>query len=366
MPRVITGPGHVPIWLWGRTVPEGALEQLRWIASQPYVVDHVAGMPDLHVARGVAVGTVFATEATLVPQALGGDLGCGMSALRFDFPAARLSAKQLERLLVELGRVIPVGDATHRGRGVAVPDALLAPPLSTGALEHARERLAPRHLGTLGGGNHFVELDRDAAGDLWLLVHSGSRGLGAAIAGHHLRSAAGEAGLSDYEWALEFARANREVLVRRAAELVSELTGQPPAPDLIDAPHNFVRREEHRGRLLLVHRKGAIAAPPGVRALIPGSMGTSSYIVEGLGAPDAFGSASHGAGRVLTRRAAREQIRPERLVHAMRRVVFDRRRAGLLVEEAPEAYRDLAEVLEDEQDLVTPVLRLEPIAVLKG
>jgi tRNA-splicing ligase RtcB len=271
----------------------------------------------------------------------------------------------------------------HRGKGAHVPEALLEAPLSTGALTHARARLAPRHLGTLGGGNHFVELDRDAGGDLWLHVHPGSRGLGSAIAAHHLRVAeeeglgelpgldlstpAGAACLADLEWALRFARANRDALVKVAAELVAEVTGVgPDASSRVDVHHNFVAREAHFGRALWVHRKGAIAADSGRRALIPGSMGTASYLVEGLGHPGAFRSGSHGAGRVLTRREARARISARKLAEAMRRVVFDPRRNRTLVEEAPSAYRDIREVLEDEVDLVRPVLRLEPLAVLKG
>ncbi len=189
MSRLVHPSHGVPIRLWGRVVPDGALAQLEHLAAQPYVVEHLAAMPDLHVANGVAVGSVFATEATVVPSALGGDLGCGMSAVRFDFPAARLSSSSLRAWLTAVTKEVPVGDATHRGKGVPVADALLSEPLSTGALEHARERLIGRHLGTLGGGNHFIELDRDGGGDLWLLVHSGSRGLGAAIAAHHVRAA---------------------------------------------------------------------------------------------------------------------------------------------------------------------------------
>ncbi len=382
MSRIIVPATGVPIVVWGRSVAAGALEQLEAIARQPYVVEHIAAMPDLHVANGIAVGTVFATLDTVVPAALGGDLGCGMSAVRFDYRAANLSARALASLLESLGRHIPVGDLTHRGRGVEVPHSLNASPLSTAALEHERTRLAPKHLGTLGGGNHFIELDRDGAGDLWLLVHSGSRGLGSAIAGHHLRAAqaqgigdipglhcessAGRACLSDLEWALAFARANRDALVNRAIAVLADELAVAEATTHIDVHHNFVRREEHFGRAVLVHRKGAIAAAAGERALIPGSMGTASYIVEGLGASRSFTSASHGAGRVMTRRQAREQIRPDRFVQSMRRVVFDQRRKAALVEEAPAAYRDLNEVLEDEVDLVTPVLRLQPIAVLKG
>jgi tRNA-splicing ligase RtcB len=368
--------------LWGRDAPEAALTQLKTIAAQPYVVEHVAAMPDLHVANGVAVGTVFATLDTVVPVALGGDLGCGMSAVRFDFPAARLSPRDLQHLLDSLGRCIPVGDATHRGQGVPLPEALASPPLSTATLARLWAHAGPRHLGTLGGGNHFLELDRDGGGDLWLLVHSGSRGLGAAIAQHHLRVAQelgqgelpglrievpeGRACLSDLGWALSFAKANRAHLLARAAELIAGLIGQPADGAPIDGHHNFVSEELHLGRRLLVHRKGAIAAPRGQLALIPGSMGTASYVVEGLGEPAAFASASHGAGRVLTRRQARERLDAPRFLASMGRVTFDRSRLRALVEEAPAAYRDIHQVLDDEAELVRPVKRLEPLAVLKG
>ncbi len=287
MSRLIEGAGRVPIRLWGRSVPPGALEQLVRIAEQPYVVEHVAAMPDLHVAHGVAVGTVFATDATIVPSALGGDLGCGMSAVRFEVPASQLSTATLRAVLCEWSRTIPVGDLTHRGAGLPVPARLLEQPLSTGALTHARARLAPRHLGTLGGGNHFIELDRDGGGELWLLVHSGSRGLGAAIAAHHLKVAqavgvgtvpglalsteAGRACASDVDWALRFAHANREALVAQAARVVQEAIGVAADPaSLIDVHHNFVREEVHFGRSLVVHRKGAIAAPRGSGRSYPG------------------------------------------------------------------------------------------------
>ena len=385
MARLIEPRGdmRVPIWVWGRTAPEKALSQLERLAAQPYVIGHIAAMPDLHVANGIAVGTVFATDGVVVPSALGGDLGCGVAALRFPFPARGLSIGTLRRILGAWAARIPVGDAVHRGKGAAVPDELMAAPLSTGALEHQRERLARRHLGTLGGGNHFVELDRDAAGDVWLLVHSGSRGLGAAVGGHHFKSAQatglgeipglaveseeGRACIADIGWALSFAAANRRALVSAAAEVVAAEIGMgPEQSSAIDVHHNFVEMEEHLDRRIWVHRKGAIAAQPGARVLIPGSMGTASYVAEGRGEPTSFRSASHGAGRVMTRREAHERIPVERLAHAMRRVVHDERRSASLVEEAPAAYRDIGEVLEDEEDLVTPLLRLEPMLVLKG
>jgi tRNA-splicing ligase RtcB len=334
------------------------------------------------VSDGVAVGSVFATDDTVVPRAIGGDLGCGMSAQRIASEVVGLDRRSLEGAIDALGRAIPVGDATHRGRGVAVPDELLAAPLSTGSLEHSREMLAHRHLGTLGGGNHFLELDLDAEGGLWLLVHSGSRGLGAAIAYHHTRaadgsgdglcgldvkSAGGTAYLTDLSWALDFAKANRRSIEARALEVLGDALDVRLEPDEgIDIHHNFVTRERWFGRELLVHRKGAVAVPGGTLALIPGSMGTASYIVEGIGLADSFGSCSHGAGRVMSRKEARARVRPRALAEAMRRVVYPEHLVRQLVEEAPAAYRDIAQVLEDQEDIVRRRTRLEPVAVLKG
>ena len=401
---------RVPIHLWPRAPPEAAIAQLVRLASQPWIAARVAAMPDLHVAHGVAVGTVFATESVVVPSALGGDLGCGVSAVRLvaedsgEAPgdsgrspgrAMPLARAALLAILRGWSARIPVGDAIHR-RGVAIPDHLCDLALSTGALEHERERLAPRHLGTLGGGNHFVELDRTPGGELWLLVHSGSRGLGAAIGAHHQRaaeregagaipgleiaSAAGSACIADLAQASRFAAANRAAIARAALDVLAEVAAlRPDEASRLDVQHNFVALEEHasqrgdeRGELKLwVHRKGAVAAEAGARVLIPGSMGTASYLAEGLGEPRSFCSASHGAGRVMTRREARERIAQQRFAHAMRRVVHDARRAaslreGSLIEEAPMAYRDIREVLEDEEDLLRPLERLEPLLVLKG
>jgi tRNA-splicing ligase RtcB len=385
MARVIPASGRqrVPVIVWARHARQEAFALLERIAAQPYVFGHVAAMPDLHAAEGVAVGTVFATNGVIVPSALGGDLGCGVMALRFEAGALQLATRDLERVLSSWADLIPVGDDLRRGEGLPAPDGLLWGRLSTGALEHARDRLLPRQLGTLGGGNHFVELDRDVEGNAWLLVHTGSRGLGGAIGRHHasaaaatgmgtlsgleIASEAGRACAADVAWACEFAAANRAAIMEVAARVVTDVSGVvPDATSHLDVRHNFVAEEQHFGRLLWVHRKGAIAAPPGATVVIPGSMGTASYLAEGLGEATSFGSASHGAGRVLSRREARQRIGAERLERAMRRVVHDPSRASSLVEEAPSAYRDVREVLEEEADLVRPLVRLEPMVVLKG
>ena len=386
MSRVIFEPEkgqRVPVRLWAREASPETIRQLQRLAGKPYVRSHVAAMADAHVAEGVAVGTVFATEGVVVPGALGGDLGCGMVVMRLNGWADALDRRALERFVEDLERVIPAGRALRRGAGLRLPDHLIASPLSTRSLEHARELSGPRHLGTLGAGNHFLELDRDADGRLWILVHSGSRGMGAAIASHHLRAAedtdadslaelwvdddAGRAFLQDADWARRFAETNRHTILRLAVELLSETLHAPIETDeVVDRPHNFVAQEEWFGRSLMVHRKGAVAVPRGALALIPGSMGTASYIVEGLGSEPSFGSCSHGAGRIMTRKQAHQRVSPKQLVSVLGTLAWPRRRARDLVEEAPAVYRDIRHVLEDQEDLVARRVRLEPLAVYKG
>lgn len=375
LPRVLATRG-VPVLAWSTALRPDTAKQLTRLAEQPWVVHHVAAMPDAHVSDGVAVGSVFATRDVVVPGALGTDLGCGVSAVRFE-TAPRFDRRALEALLDAWTQRIPVGDEEHRRPLFDVSRTLFDAPLSTNELERTRTRLVPRHLGTLGGGNHFVELDRAHDGTTWLLVHTGSRGLGGAIGHHHGRIAGqlgalsldapdGRAFWSDLSWALSFAKANRDAIMTQALAAARDVLGLEPDEDSrLDLHHNFAQREEHVGEACIVHRKGAIHAPEGRLALIPGSMGTASYVVRGRGHAAAFTSASHGAGRVMTRREARARISRHHLERQLRGVVFDESRPHL-VEEAPTAYRDVMEVLEDEVDLVEPVLRLEPLVVLKG
>ncbi len=374
LPLVIQTRG-VPVLVWSSALGKDTRAQLVKLAEKPWALHHVAAMPDAHVSDRVAIGTVFATKDVIVPGALGTDLGCGVSAIRFDSPGD-FEADQLEALLREWTRTIPTGDEQRRQPVDA--GCLLETPLSTHELERARTRLLPRHLGTLGGGNHFIELDRAHDGSTWLLVHSGSRGLGGAIGDHHVRVAGGPlkalpldtplgaACWNDTAWALSFAKENRRALLNEALVAVHTVLGLRPVHDsLVDLHHNFASLEEHFGGRCVVHRKGAIHAAEGALGLIPGSMGTASYLVRGLGEPRAFSSASHGAGRVMTRTEARQRISRAHFERQLRGVTWDRSRPHL-VEEAPSAYRDVVEVLEDEADLVTRELRLEPLVVLKG
>lgn len=385
MVRVIHEPERgqlVPVRVWARALSRETVRQLQVIASQPYVVSHVAAMADAHLSDGVAVGTVFATERTLVPAALGGDLGCGMSASRLSLSVTDLSRPLLESFVERLGAVVPAGAGVHRRPPRDPPASLFDQPLSTGKLDHTRAALVPRHLGTLGGGNHFIEIDRDSEGRCWLLVHSGSRGLGAAVAAHHTKAGvssavglstldatadAGAGYLADLSWALQFAHENRTALTDAAVRTLEEVIDAPVTRDAsFDVPHNHVAWEQWEGRMLLIHRKGAVHAPLGAQLLIPGSMGTASYVVRGLGSPASFRSCSHGAGRVMSRGEARRRIRPAAFREEVRRVVVPAWLGAALVEEAPSAYRDVREVIEDQSDLVAPEIRLTPLAVMKG
>lgn len=366
MPTTIFEPARgqrVPVHVWARDADEETIRQLVRVASWPFVVMRVCAMADAHVASNVAVGTVFATDGTAVPSALGTDIGCGVAAWRLSVSAADLDRARLDRFVTILGSFGPV--APHEG--------LFEAPLSTRSLEHARISLVRRDLGTLGGGNHFLEIDRDAGGAVWLLVHSGSRGPGGVVAKHHARVAetltgeAARAYLADLTWALSFARANRDAIAARAITLLGDLCGSEVVVlEHIDVHHNYIACERWEDRDVLVHRKGAVHVCRGDRAVVPGSMATASYVVEGLGNALAFDSCSHGAGRALTRREARDEIDVRALRSAMHRFAWPAHLARELVEEAPTAYRDIGAVLDDQRDLVRRTRRLTPLAVVKS
>jgi tRNA-splicing ligase RtcB len=332
---------------------------------------------------------LIATARRLYPSAVGGDLGCGMAALRFDGAAELLADRQrAARLLAALGRRVP---AATRPRAleaellarIAEPLAELeASPLSAPGLRSFQRRTGRAQLGTLGGGNHFVELQGDEAGRLWLMLHSGSRGLGQAILAHHVaraprgaaglpfleaESAEGRAYLDDLAWGLRYAETNRLALTRIVAEVVEEVLGAPRDPEsYLACHHNYVRAEHHEGRALWVHRKGAISARPGELGIIPGSMGTPSFHVEGRGHPASLCSSSHGAGRCLSRGAARRVITARKLEAEMKAVWFDHRHAEQLRDEAPSAYKDIGAVMCAQRELTRVVRRLHPLLSYKG
>ncbi|MBE7465915.1 MAG: RtcB family protein [Planctomycetes bacterium] len=379
----------VPIYCWAERVDKKSMQILKRLARWDRLAGPIAVMPDIHFSGDVCVGTVLVTETCVLPTAIGQDLGCGMNTQRLEFDASSLRHEHLEALLARIGARIPAGRRAHK-RPQELPGHLRSGNLSTPSLRHTAEWLGGRHLGTLGEGNHFVELQRDTQGRLWSTVHSGSRGLGAAIAAHHGQAARArntltarreplpyfEAGgadarafFSDLEWALEFARQNRLRMQELVVEALSELAQQPlETADRFDLPHNLITLEVHEGKRLFVHRKGAMPAQSGVRGIVPGSMGTASYIVEGRGHPASYASCSHGAGRVLSRAEAHRTIAPRDFRRRMARVVYSQA-PGMehaLIEEAPQAYKDIKSVLKQQVELAKPLLRLEPLMVLKG
>ena len=370
-------------WLTGPLSTDVA-RSLESLARAP-AVRHLAVMPDVHRAGEVCVGVTLATDGLVYPAAVGGDIGCGMAAVRFDVPgdAIGADARVGAAVLARLARAVP----TLKGAPGAVPDSLEGPiapeRLSDGRLARAATREGRWQLGSLGRGNHFLELQADDVGSLWLMLHSGSRGMGQAITAWHLARAAtpadgapaaldagsdaGRAYLADVSWARAWARASRARMVAATAEILADLLGATPDPStLLDCDHNHAVIERHGDADLVVHRKGALPAAEGEAGIVPGSMGTASFHTVGRGHPDALRSSSHGAGRVLPRGEAAERIDARRLVREMHGVIFDARRANRLVDEAPSAYRDIREVMRAQRDLTAVVRELRPVLSYKG
>ena len=374
------GSGSVRSWLVGRMPPDVATAVARLAESDG--VERIALMPDAHLAADVCIGTVVATRGTIYPNAVGGDIGCGVAALAFDVEAEAVTSEQTgARVLAGLYTAIPV--VRHgRRQAPALPAGLTARRLSAPALEARARQEAARQLGTLGSGNHFVELQADGEGRLWLMLHSGSRGIGQAIRDHHLargrvargglrcldaESDLGRSYLADMEWALGYAEASRAAMVAAVREVLFRVVrAEADESSYVACNHNHVRQETHDGARLWVHRKGAISAAAGEPGLVPGSMGSRSFHVEGRGHPEALASSAHGAGRRLSRTEARRTLSARDVLRELRGVLFDHRLAAALREEAPSAYKDIDQVLRAQHDLVRIVRRLRPVLSFKG
>jgi tRNA-splicing ligase RtcB (3'-phosphate/5'-hydroxy nucleic acid ligase) len=340
-------------------------------------------MPDVHLGRDVCVGVVVATSQLIYPQAVGGDIGCGMAAIRFDAEASLLETERAAaQVFSQLYKRVPSNKHPAACVPESLPGELQPTPLSDSRLEKLKGRDGRFQLGTLGRGNHFLEFQADQENQLWLMVHSGSRGMGQAIADHHCRLAtvnssgmpcldsqrdAGEAYLADAAWAVSYADANRLTMIETVARLMSDLFGVGTDwNSLVHANHNHVRRENHFGSELWVHRKGAQSAQFDEPGVIPGSMGTASFHVAGRGCAVALCSSSHGAGRKFGRTEARKNISPRQLQTQLEDVWFDTRRADALRDEAPAAYKDIRAVMRAQKKLTRIVRELRPVQCYKG
>ncbi|MEU1557541.1 RtcB family protein [Streptomyces scabiei] len=387
----------VPIRLWTdpASVEEGALQQLRNVATLPWIKG-LAVMPDVHYGKGATVGSVIAMRGAVCPAAVGVDIGCGMSAVKTSLTANDLPG-DLSRLRSKIEQAIPVGRGMHDDP--VDPDRLHG--FASGGWDGFWERFdgvadavrfrrdrAEKQMGTLGSGNHMVELCLDGADSVWLMLHSGSRNIGKELADFHIGVAQNlphNQGLvdrdlavfvsdtpqmaayrSDLYWAQEYAKYNRAIMMRLLEEVVrKEFKKAKPTFDAeISCHHNYVAEERYEGMDLLVTRKGAIRAGSGEFGIIPGSMGTSSYIVKGLGNQKAFNSASHGAGRRMSRNAAKRRFTVRDLEEQTRGVEC-RKDSGVL-DEIPGAYKNIDQVMDQQRDLVEVVAKLKQFVCVKG
>ncbi|MFE0451022.1 RtcB family protein [Streptomyces sp. NPDC058914] len=387
----------VPIRMWTdpATVEEGALQQLRNVATLPWIKG-LAVMPDVHYGKGATVGSVIAMQGAVCPAAVGVDIGCGMSAVRTSLTANDLPG-DLSRLRSKIEQAIPVGRGMHDepvdpGRLHGFPSAGWDDFWGRfgGVAEAVRFRheRAEKQMGTLGSGNHFVEVCLDTTGVVWLMLHSGSRNIGKELAEFHIGVAQGlphNQGLVDRDlavfvadtpqmaayrndlfWAQEYAKYNRTMMMALLKDVVRKefKKAKPTFEPEISAHHNYVAEERYDGMDLLVTRKGAIRAGSGEYGIIPGSMGTGSYIVKGLGNEKAFNSASHGAGRRMSRNAAKRRFSTKDLEEQTRGV--ECRKDSGVVDEIPGAYKPIEQVIDQQRDLVEVVAKLKQVVCVKG
>ena len=356
-----------------------ALERL----AQTEDVCHIAVMPDVHLAKDVCIGTVVATQSRLYPQAVGNDIGCGMTAVGFQCSADIVQDETAAaRLLNGLGKLVPTNRHSKLTMVDSLPDALLEAPLSAPQLEKLKRRDARVQFATLGRGNHFLEFQATEQNALWLMVHSGSRAIGQSITNHHLQAATtantglkflhadsdnGQAYLQDVEWAYAYADLSRKAIMEAVIVLMEKLFGiSADLSSMMACHHNHVQLEKHFGHSYWVHRKGAVYAANGEVGLIPGSMGTSSFHVEGRGCEPALCSSSHGAGRSMSRYEAKKIFTLKQLHQQMQGVWFDYRLGNRLREETPLAYKNIHKVMRAQRELVRIVRKLRPVLSYKG
>jgi tRNA-splicing ligase RtcB len=386
--------GLVPVKVYTGEIEPAARLQLVNISRLPIVHHHVAAMPDVHLGIGATVGSVIPTKKAIIPAAVGVDIGCGMMAARLSLTAKELDEASLRKVFNQIGRDVPVGFGQHDdGRDAAKP---FKKSLTRIMEKHpgigkriGRNSHWAQQLGTLGGGNHFIEICLDEADRVWVMLHSGSRGIGNAIGSYFIELAKKDAEknnvalpdrdlayfpegaqhFDDYVeavgWAQDYARANREEMMDLVLDAVHR---HLPAFDVtgaaVNCHHNYVERETHFGEKVWLTRKGAIRAGAGDLGIIPGSMGARSYIVRGKGSAESFHSCAHGAGRRMSRNAAQKQFSLKDLEEQTQGVVC--RKDKGVIDEIPGAYKNIDEVMANQSDLVDVVHTLKQVVCVKG
>jgi len=374
---------------WASILDDNTRRQADMLSHAPGIAGHVALMPDAHLGKGATVGSVIPTHLdTIIPAAVGVDIGCGMIAVRLNKTREDLP-EDLPPLVLLFERSIPAGvGREHKGGGGHARARRTAQWFHDNPIPNAENldlERAKRQLGTLGSGNHFVEVCIDTEERVWVVLHSGSRGIGNNIAGMFIRRAKDEntetledrdlAGLRGptfeqyidmMEWAQHYAYTNREFMMDAAMADVKGLVDSVQQEERINCHHNFAAREVHFGKEVWITRKGAIKADTGDMGVIPGSMGAATYITSGLGNPEAYRSSAHGAGRRYSRGAARRTFSVESLNEQMEGKAWNRNHAKALLDEHPEAYKPIDQVMEDQKDLTRIVHTLHQIVNYKG
>ncbi|WP_267350147.1 RtcB family protein [Sphingomonas sp. GM_Shp_2] len=397
-------PGGVPIKAWTRGVPveDGARAQLARAAQMPFIFKHVAAMPDVHVGIGATVGSVIPTKGAVIPAAVGVDIGCGMMAARTSLMASDLP-DHLEGVRSAIEQAVPQGRSVGRGKRDngswgSPPPAIVS---AWATLVQRFDRICEKHprlkntnnlvhLGTLGTGNHFIELCLDEEARVWVMLHSGSRGVGNAIGSFFIELAKqdmrkwhlnlpdedlayfpeGTDHFDDYVeavgWAQDYAALNRRMMMTNVIAALRQVIAKPFEAELeaVNCHHNYVTRENHFGENVLVTRKGAVRAARGVMGIIPGSMGAKSFIVRGLGNPDSFDSCSHGAGRVMSRTQAKKLVTLDE--HIADTAGVECRKDEGVIDETPKAYKPIEAVMAAQADLVKIVHTLKQVVCVKG
>ena len=381
-----------PIKLWLDDIEEGALTQAKNLANLPFTFKHVAIMPDAHLGYGMPIGGVLATEDVIIPNAVGVDIGCGVCAVQTS--RTNIRPEELKNIMALIRGEIPVGFKHHN----RAQDSRLMPRPPAGRTLSDLPLVAREYengltqLGTLGGGNHFIEIQRGDDGHIWIMIHSGSRNIGFQVANHYnkvaielnakwkseippkwqlaflpLSSETGQRYLAEMQFCVDFALANRKLMMERIQEIflavIPHVSFVPP----INIAHNYARLEYHFHKDVLVHRKGATSARDGEIGIIPGSQGTRSTIVRGKGNRDSFASCSHGAGRIMGRKQAQRQLDLHAEIKKLdAQGIIHGIRGKRDLDEASGAYKDIDKVLQDQADLVDILITLRPLAVIKG
>ena len=381
-----------PVKIWTDNVEESAMRQIENLTTLPFLFHHLAIMPVVHAGMGMPIGGVLACNDAVIPNAVGVDIGCGMCAVKTSWKLENITPEVLRKKIMRgIRKRIPLGMDHHK----EPQDEAYLPTghdIDKTVIVKQRHISITKEVGTLGGGNHFIELQKDEEGTLWIMIHSGSRNLGARVGEHYnkiardlnekwhsvvkpeLRLSFLPRGTKEFEmywnemrFCIDFAFCNRRLMMQRIEEVIADALPGIEFEPMINIAHNYAAFEHHYGEDVIVHRKGATLAREGIVGIIPGSQGTASYIVEGLGNPESFYSCSHGAGRVMSRTAAIKtldmaaevaQLEAKGIVHAIR--------CQDDMQEASGAYKDIETVIKNELDLVKIKTRLLPIAVIKG